>query len=866
MKKEVTPPRLFLRFFRWFCHPKLRDRIEGDLMELYDERVKAFGKRKADQKFIIDVLLLFRRGIIKPAEGYKNLNNYGMFKSFFKVAFRNIMRNRGYSFINISGLAIGMAATMLILLWVQNEMSVDRFHEKTERIHQMYSRDQNNGQLDVWGNTPALLAPELKQTYGEVEDAIRFRIVYFLTKVGDKHYNVAGAFADPGFLSMFSFPLLEGTKSALQDDSGVVLAEKLAIKLFGTTDCIGKTVIVNDNDSFIVTGVLSTLPTNTEFDFEFLVPWNYMTKLGWDRNQTWASTNAATYVLLRDGASSLAFDEKVKDITIRHIEKGDGSTREVFSHPLKKIHLYSSSENGKLTRGRIETVRLFVTIAVFILLIACINFMNLSTAKSERRAQEVGIRKIVGAHHSSLIFQFIAESTTLALVSFVLALIIVQLLQGSFNQVVGTQLHIDWSNPDFWVFSFIFIVFTGLIAGSYPAFYLSSSQPIKVLKGTFKNVSAMITPRKVLVVLQFTFAVTMIICTIIVQRQIRYAQGRDIGYNRLDLAYNFTQGDVLKHYDLIKHDLLANGAAISVTRAFSPITRIWGTITGLAWPGSIEGDKKTNFLQFGVDVDFTKTMGTRIIRGRDIDITAYPMDSASILLNEAAVKAMRIQDPIGENIKDESGLSWKVVGVIKDFIIESPYEEVKPMIIQGWSTRYGVVHFRLNPAGDRADNLVKAEQVFRKYNPEYPFEYYFADEYYDRKFGNEKQTRTLIALFSGLTIFISCLGLFGLAAYVAEQRTKELGVRKVLGASVLNLWGMLSKDFLMLVIISIGISIPIAYYFMSHWLQKYEYRTEITWWIFVAAGSGALTVTLLTVSYQSIKAALANPVNSLRSE
>jgi ABC-type antimicrobial peptide transport system permease subunit len=866
MKKEVMPPNLFLRFFRWFCHPKLRDPIEGDLMELYDERVEEFGKGKADRRFIIDVLLLFRRGIIRPTEGYKNLNNYGMFKSYFKVALRNIIKNKGYSFINISGLCIGMAATMLILLWVQNEIGFDRFHEKTDRIYQMFSRDEDNGRLDVWGNTSALMAPELKQSYGEVEDAVRFRIVYFLAKAGEKHYNVAGAFADPGYLSMFSFPLIEGAKSALQDDSGVVLAEKLAVKLFGTTDCIGKTVVINDNDSFIVTGVLKAFPANTEFNFEFLVPWNYMTKLGWDKNQTWAATNAATYVLLKEGASPLAFDAKVKNIAIKHIEKGDGSTREAFSHPLSKVHLYTSAENGKLTRGRIETVQLFITIAIFILLIACINFMNLSTAKSEKRAQEVGVRKIVGAHRNSLIFQFIAESTTLALVSFVFALIIVQLLQGTFNEIVNAQLYIDWSNPRFWLFSFSFILFTGIMAGSYPAFYLSSSQPIKVLKGTFRNVTAMITPRKVLVVLQFTFAVTMIISTIIVQRQIKYAQGRDIGYNRSDLAYNFTQGDVLKHYDLIKNDLMATGAATSVSRTFSPITRIWGTMTGLTWPGSTETDKKINFLQYGVDVDFTKTIGARLLQGRDLDIISYPADSAAILLNEAAVKAMHIKDPIGETIKDETGFNWKVVGVIKDIIIESPYEEVKPMIIQGWSTRYGVVHFRLNPLNNRADNLVKAEQVFRKHNPEYPFEYYFADEFYDRKFGNEKQTRTLIALFSGLTIFISCLGLFGLAAYVAEQRTKEIGVRKVLGASVLNLWGMLSKDFVVLVIISVGISIPIAYYFMNNWLQKYEYRTEINWWIFAVAGLGALVITVFTVSYQSIKAALANPVNSLRSE
>ncbi len=863
---DPIPPGLFLRFFRWYCHPKLTDHIEGDLIEVYAEQLRKSGKRKADLKFIIDVFLLFRPGIIKPADGYKNLNTYGMYKSYFKIALRNIVRNKGYSFINISGLAIGMASTLLILLWVQNEIGFDRFHEKSERIYKMHSRDENNGKLDVWGNTPALLAPELKQSYGEVEDAVRFRIVYFLTKVGENRFNLAGAFADPGFLSMFSFPLMHGVKSALNDDSGIVLTKGLAIKLFGNTDCLGKTVIVNDNDHFMVTGVLEDLPSRTEFNFEFLLPWNYMTKLGWDNNQTWAYTNAETYVLLKEGAVQTMFDQKVRDIVIKHVAEGDGSTREVFSHPLNKMHLYSSSENGKLTRGRIETVRMFVTIAVFILLVACINFMNLSTAKSEKRAREVGVRKIAGAHYSSLITQFIVESTATAVVSFVFAVVFVQLVLGPFNQIVGAQLYIEWSNPEFWISSLLFILFTGLLAGSYPAFYLSSSHPIKVLKGTFKKVNGLVAPRKILVVLQFTFTITMVICTIIVQRQIRYAQGRDIGYNRSDLAYNFTQGEILNHYESIKQDLVTSGAATSVTRAFSPITRIWGTMTGLRWQGSNEADKKTIFLQFGTDADFTKTMGVRLIHGRDIDIYQFPADSAAIILNEAAATALRIPEPIGETIKDDRGTDLKIVGVIKDFIIESPYEAVKPMIVQGWSARYGAVHFRLNPANSRTDNLVKAESVFRKYNPEYPFEYYFADEYYDRKFGNEKQTRTLIALFSTLTIFISCLGLFGLAAYMAEQRTKEIGVRKVLGASVMNLWGMLSKEFVGLVVISIFIAVPAAYYSMNNWLQKYEYRTEITWWIFAAAGSGALLITLVTVSYQAIKAALLNPVNSLRSE
>jgi ABC-type antimicrobial peptide transport system permease subunit len=788
-------------------------------------------------------------------------------KNFFKVAYRNLSRNKSFSMLNIAGLAIGMASAILILLWIQNEVNFDRFHENTNRIYVMYSREDYNGKVDAWPRTPALMAPALKKDYPEVEDAVRFNVVYFLLTSGEKHFNEGGAFADSGFLSLFSFPLLEGNaKNALSNNYGIVLTKKLATKLFGNEDAIGKTVRIDSTDNFTVTGVLKDLPNNTELSFEYLLPWSYMTRLGWDKDQTWSYTNAGTYVLLKPGAAGPTFDAKVRNIVKNHVGQGDGSAREVFTQPLGREHLYSKTENGRLVGGRIEMVRLFTIIAVFILLIACINFMNLSTARSEKRAREVGIRKVVGAQRSSLIIQFLGESVLFAVIAFILAIGIVQLSLKSFDDLIGVPLYINFGDIQFWLFATAFILFTGITAGLYPAFYLSAFRPVKVLKGIFKNATTLIAPRKILVIVQFTFAVILIISTIIIERQIQYALNRDAGYNSKDLVYIFTQGDMNKHYDLIKHDLVSTGAAVSVTKTFSPMTRVWGTMSGLSWNGSTEADKKLNFLQFEVDADFVKTTGTKLLQGRDIDIQKFPTDSTAMLLNEAAVKMMNLKNAVGTIVKKEDGTIYHVTGVIKDFIIESPYEDVKPMIIQGPSREFGVINIKLNPANATAIDLAKAEKIFKQYNPQFPFEYVFTDESYAGKFADEQQQGALAALFAGLTIFISCLGLFGLAAYVSESRTKEIGVRKVLGASVASITGLLSKDFIKLVIISILVATPVAWYITHNWLQNFSYRINISGWIFFIAGLVAVLIAFITISFHAIKAAMANPVKSLRTE
>jgi len=478
----------------------------------------------------------------------------------------------------------------------------------------------------------------------------------------------------------------------------------------------------------------------------------------------------------------------------------------------------------------------------------------------------VGIRKVVGARKNSLVLQFIGESTLLALIAFVIALCIVQLSLPAFSEVVGVPLFVNFSNLSWWLFALGFILFTGLIAGSYPAFYLSSTRPAAVLKGTFKSVNALVTPRKLLVVAQFTFAIILIVCTIIVEQQVQFARDRDTGYNKSNLVYIFSQGDVVKNYKLIKQELLNSGAAVSVTKTFSPITRVWGTTNNLSWQGSTEADKQTNFLFFQADADFAKTTGAKLLQGRDIDLNVYPTDSSAMILNESAVKIMRLENPIGKTVKDANGINYHIIGVLKDFIIESPYEEIKPMVIQGLNTGYPVVHFRLNPANATAVNIAKAEKIFKQYNTQYPFEYNFVDEAFAAKFRQEKQDGTLAALFAGLTIFISCLGLFGLAAYMAENRTKEIGIRKVLGASIRSITTLLSVDFVKLVAISIIIASPVAWWAMNQWLQGFTYRVNVEWWVFAAAGLGSILVALFTVSFQSVKAALMNPVKSLRSE
>ncbi len=792
-----------------------------------------------------------------------------MIKNYFKIAWRNLWRSKGFSLINIAGLAIGMAAAILILLWIQDELSFDQFHKNKERIYEVWNRYPSDGKIDCDKGVSAPLARAVEKDLPEVERAVRVNHGNKgLFSVGDKKIIQSGAIVDTGFLQMFSFPMLQGNPStALNDMHSIVLTEKLAKRLFGNEDAMGKIVKFENQDNLTVTGILNDLPGNTMFSFEYLLPWSYI-KYEPGQDLGWNDNSISTYVLLKPNTNDAVVAPKIKTLKQQYSNEAKTMKWELFLYPLDRWRLYSNFTNGvEDNRGRSTFVKLFGIIAGLILLIACINFMNLSTARSEKRAKEVGIRKAVGAQKGSLISQFIGESVFIALLAGIVAIIIVQISLPWYNQLTDKKLFINFSNIYTWIAFTGFILFTGLLAGSYPAFFLSSFQPVKVLKGTFKKANALVTPRKVLVVLQFTFATILIICTIIIKQQMDYARDRATGYNKDNLVYHFMTGDIQKNYALIKNELLTSGIAKSITKTNSPLTERWSDGWGQNWEGKDPNDK-TSFDRLVADEGLGITVGLQFTQGRDFDLKQFPTDSTGLIINESSLKVMKFKDPIGKIVSD-LGIDWHIVGVIKDFILTSPYEATRPILICGAKSSFmsfNVMQMKLNGNNSTTKNLETAATIFKKYNPEYPFEYKFVDEAYAKKFDNEQRQGTLAALFAGLTIFISCLGLFGLATYMAENRIKEIGIRKALGASVTGITTLLSKDFITLVIISLILASPIAWFFMSKWLGNFSYRIHIEWWVFVLAGFLSIIITLITVSFQAIKAAVANPIKSLRAD
>jgi putative ABC transport system permease protein len=786
-----------------------------------------------------------------------------MLHNFFKSALRNLLRSRGFSVINIVGLAIGMAGAIIILLWIENEVSYDQFHQNKSRIYEAWNRVSFNGKVLTWDATPKVLAGTLERDLPEVEQATRVNWPNrWVFSKDAKEFFAQGTQVDSNFLQVFTFPLIEGNaQMALKEINSIVLTEKLAIRLFGKEEAVGKTLKIINQGSFTVTGILRDLPNNTIFDFEYLMPW----RKGGNDDYAWGSNNTHTYVLLRLNASIASVQSKMKEVKQHYDEDAKKNGWQMFLYPISRWRLYSEFQDGYETgRGRITMVKLFGTIAASILLIGCINFMNLSTAKSEKRAKEVGIRKVVGAHKASSIVQFIGESILFAFFAGVIALIIVQLSLPSFNQLTEKNLSLPYDKLDFWFYAGGFVTFTGFLAGSYPAFFLSSFKPVKVLKGTYKKVNALVTPRKVLVVFQFTIASILIVCTVLVKEQIDYAKDRQPGYSKNNLIYSYLSDEISKYYLSVKHDLLSSGAATSVARTSAPLTQDWNGSWGQTWEGKDPNDK-TDFSIYAEDGGLGKTAGLTFVRGRDIDMEKYPADSLGIILNESALKVMKFKNPIGQII-GANGQNWHVIGVIGDFILSSPYEPVKPMLIFGPRMGLSVMHIKLNDKNPTRQNLKTVEAIFKKYSPEYLFVNNFVDKEYAAKFADEERTGTLAALFACMTVFISCLGLFGLATYMAETRIKEIGIRKVLGASATNITALLSKDFIKIVLVSIVIASPVAWLAMHKWLQGYNYRINISWFVFVASGLLAILIALLTVSFQAIKAAIANPVKSLRSE
>ena len=782
-----------------------------------------------------------------------------------KITLRNLRRGGIYSAINIGGMAIGMAAAILILAWIYHEWSYDRFHAKEKQLYKAYHRVTVDGSIQCIDWTPMIFGTTLKTDYPEIAGVTRTLGNTFLYANGESLFKIETGIYDTDFLTMFDFPLLYGNReTALNDPYSLILTEKAAIRLFGRDDPMGKTLLVNNEHSMMVTGVMKDLPGNTLFNFEAIVSFAFREEVQGRRNTSWTSNTTQTYVELHPNARLDLVNESIREILNTHSD--NRAQAEVFLYPLNKQHLYYRfDDKGMPVGGLIEKLRIFGVIAGLILLIACINFTNLSTARSEKRAKEVGVRKVMGGKRFSLIGLFLGEATLIAFIAGAIALIIALMVLPVFSTLMGQQLTLNLSSVWFWLTGLGFVLITGLLAGSYPAFYLSSFLPVKVLKGMLRKRQGMFSSRKVLVVLQFTVTSALILSTLVIHRQIKHAKDRETGYNKEHLIYTYMEGEVFQKYEIIKQDLLNSGAAVSVAKTMSPMTARWNLTWNVDWQGKEDFAERTFFDVYYVNDDWAKTVGATIIDGRDIDIYTYPTDSTAMILNETAVKLMGLENPAGQIIKT-GGRDWHVVGVVKDYILLSPYAPVTPVLIGGPAGWFEIMHIKLNSHNRTADNLAKVEQIFKRYNPAHLFEYRFIDEEYARKFGEEQKMGSLATWFAGLTIFISCMGLFALVAYMAETRRKEIGIRKVLGASVSDIVVLLSKEFLILVLISIAVASPVAWLIMDKWLSGYAYRTNIPLWLFVAVGCMCLCIALLTVGFQAIKAATANPVEAIKSE
>ena len=793
-----------------------------------------------------------------------------MIRHYLKIALRGLVRSKGYSLINIGGLATGMAVAILIGLWIHDEISFNTYHKNYDRIAQVLQQGVINGEVFTSEYMPIPVGDELLSSFPQdFERVVMSSWTYeHILASGDNKFTIKGNFLSPEAPEMLTLDMLKGTRTGLDDPSSVMLSESAAKMLFGNVDPIHKAIRIDNNLDVVVTGVYKDLPYNTQFrDIKFMAPWDlYVSSRNWVKNaeNEWSNNSWQILAQISPQANFADVSTKIQNIILKHVPEAAESKSRVFLNPMNRWHLYADWDKTGKAGGRIEFVWLFGIIGVFVLLLACINFMNLSTARSEKRAKEVGVRKAIGSVRGQLMSQFFSESLLVVLFSFLLSIALVQLSLGFFNELANKQITMLWSNPFFWLLGLTFSFLTGLIAGLYPSLYLSAFNPVKVLKGTFKAGRFASMPRKALVVLQFTVSIALIIGTIVIFNQIRYAKDRPIGYDRnglITIAMNTPE--LYGRYNVLRNELLNTKAVMEMSTSSTPATDLNSQNSGFEWEGKDTGFKE-NFGTIAVTHDFGKTVGWQFVDGRDFS-RDYATDSSGMVINETAAKYMNVKDPVGKIVK-WNNKPYRILGVIKDMVMGSPYEPVYQTVFildYDWAN---VINIKLNPDQSASESIAQVEKVFLKFNPGSPFDYKFSDQQFSLKFSSEERIGKLATLFAILAIFISCLGLFGLASFMAEQRTKEIGVRKVLGASMTNLWIMLSKDFVFLVIISIFIASPLAYYFMNNWIQKYTYHTEISWWVFVLTGTGALVITLLTVSYQSIKTSLANPVKSLRSE
>lgn len=789
-----------------------------------------------------------------------------MIKNYLKIAFRNLQRNSIYSLINIAGLSIGIASSLLILLWVYDETSYNKFQPKYNEIHQAWVHGHFDGSIMSFTSVPQPLAEGLKEKDSHI---VKTTLTNWggehLLTVGETRLVQEGYFVTETFLEIFQFPLVKGSADRVLDDpTSIVLTESAARALFGEQDPINQLVRVNNHAELKVSGILKDIPGNSSLKFNCLMPWAYHAQYAdWikETKDNWDEFSFQVFAEVQAGTNIEDVNKNIQGILAEHSESE--IRRDVMLYPMSRWRLHSSFKNGVEDGGMIEYVQTFTWIALFVLIIACINFMNLATARSERRAREVGIRKSIGSGRKELIGQFLGESILVSILAFIVAVVIVEVSLPLYNMLVDKQLFIDYSASPFWIFAACMILFTGVASGSYPAFYLSKFQPAQVLKGKLTTTGrGGSLPRKVLVVLQFTISILLITGTLVIHQQIKHVEARDLGYNQENLMVVETTAELQNAYAIVKEQLENSRVAISITRSQSPVTDIFSN-NFLEWPGKPK-DQPVLFNTLRVDYDYIKTIGGKMLLGREFS-EQFKSDTAAIIVNKAALDLMQLKDPIGTKLTVWER-PFELIGVVDNMLIGSLFKEVPPMFMVLNADASNYITIRLARTDDLQASIKSVQEVIEKHNPAYPFDYTFADAEFARKFTYINLVNRLSNVFASLAIFITCLGLFGLAAFMAEQRTKEIGIRKVMGASVGKIVMMMSKDFSRLVLFAFVVAAPLSWWAMDVFLQRYPYRIDVPIWIIVLSGAVALLLTIFIVSSQAVRAARVNPAQSLRNE
>jgi putative ABC transport system permease protein len=868
---KIQPPRRSLKFLRWFCREDSIEEIEGNLIEMFEKNFDQ-SPSKARRKFTWSVIKHFRPAFIKPFSTRQSLNQATMFRHNLLISFRNIKRYKGSFLLNLTGLSTGLACAILIYLWVSDELGIDRFHENDERLYQvMKNANQGDNTVHTFEVTPALMAQTMAEDLPEVESSASvIKRDYGVASVKKEHLKAQHQFVSEDFFNVFSFNLIDGDKNKIfTDRNHVLLTDKMAAKLFNTTkDVVGKTFEWEwwdvFNGTYTVGGIVEAPPSNSTMQFDIL----FAHDLWLEKNKNdsyWGSNNANTYIVLRKGTDPVAFGGKVKDYSRQKYEELHGKEGlqyegEVLIQRFSDHYLYNKFENGVQAGGKIQYVKLFSVVGIFIIVIACINFMNLATAQASRRAKEVGVKKSIGARRGALIMQYMAESTLITFVSLLLAMLIVYLLLPQFRTITGKELslHLD---PNLILAIATITLITGIFSGSYPALYLSGFKPVSILKGLLKTSWGDSWVRKGLVVFQFFLSMLLIVSVVLIYQQIQFIQTKNLGFNKDNIIRITNEGKLRKDPETFLNEVRRMPGVVYAAGMSGDLVGSHGGGGGIEWEGK-DPNEGIEFSGLYAGNDLIEMLGLQMVDGKPFSSADKPA-IRKVIFNETAIAMMRLKDPVGKKVK-MWGEEREIVGVVKDFHYESLYENVGPLFIRHEDiNRSTMIKVK---AGMERETLEKIEKLYKEYNNEQPFEYQFVDQDFQTLYAAETRVAILSRYFAGIAILISCLGLFGLTAFTAERRAREIGIRKILGLGEAGIIYLLSKDFTKIVLIAIGLAIPVSYYIGQKWLDAFAYHVDLQWWYFLGPAAAGLTIAWLTIGIQTIKAANVNPAKTLRSE